>query len=385
MVTENGNQMRTAFFHDERCLWHGTSGLFSLFLPVGRWVQPPAGAGLADSPESKRRILSLLQVSSLAPKLDFLSAPMATEEELLRVHPQSYLDEFKTLSDANGGEIGFIAPFGPGSYEIAKQSAGLALHAVDSVVSGRHKNAYVLSRPGGHHCLPAKPMGFCLFANVAIAVEAALAKHDIDRVVILDWDVHHGNGTQSIFYDRDDVLFISLHQEGCFPPGYSGAEDRGVGKGLGHNINVPLLPGGGHDAYLYAMQRIVVPAIERFKPDLIAVSSGLDANGVDPLARMLAHSGTFKALTLQTMALADRFCQGRLVLVHEGGYAESCVPFCGHAVMEALSGETSDVQDPMLEILEAWQPNARLVALQRQLIDEMAACSSLSARLHARP
>jgi acetoin utilization deacetylase AcuC-like enzyme len=353
-------------------MWHGTAGLFSLFLPVGRWVQPPAGAGLADSPESKRRILSLLQVSNLGPKIDILSAPMATEEELQRVHPQSYLTQFKALSDDKGGEIGLIAPFGPGSYEIAKLSAGLALHAVDSVLSGRYRNAYALSRPAGHHCLPDKPMGFCLLANVAIAVEAALAKHDIGRVAILDWDVHHGNGAQTIFYERDDVLTISLHQEGCFPPGYGGAEDRGAGRGEGYNINVPLLPGGGHDAYMYAMQRIVVPAIERFQPDLIVVSSGLDANGVDPLARMLAHSGTYRELTRQTMALAERFCQERLVVVHEGGYAESYVPFCGLAIMETLSGERSDVEDPALEMLEAWQPNARVRALQRQLIDEMA-------------
>ena len=372
MTAQTAAPARTAFFHDERCLWHGSAGLFSLFLPVGRWVQPPAGAGLADSPESKRRILSLLQVSSLAEKLAFASAPMASEDELLRIHPQSYLTEFKALSDAGGGELGFIAPFGPGSYEIAKLSAGLALHAVDSVLTGKFKNAYALSRPGGHHCLAHKPMGFCLLANVAIAVESAIRKHGLARVAVLDWDVHHGNGTQSIFYERDDVLFISLHQEGCFPPGYGGTADRGAGKGTGFNINVPLLPGSGHDAYLYAMQRIVAPAIERFEPELIVVSSGLDANGVDPLARMLAHSGTFREMTLQVMALADRHCHGRLALVHEGGYAETCVPFCGVAIMEALSGEGSDVVDPLLDMFHAWQPNARMQALQRQLIDEMA-------------
>jgi acetoin utilization deacetylase AcuC-like enzyme len=313
----------------------------------------------------------LLQVSSISSSLAFRGAPIATEEDLLRVHPQGYLDKFKSLSDAQGGDLGVIAPFGPGSYEIAKVSAGLAVHAVDSVINGEYKNAYALCRPAGHHCLPDTPMGFCLLANVPIAVEAVLAKHDdIMRVLILDWDVHHGNGTQAIFYERDDVLTISLHQEGCFPPGYSGAEDRGAGNGEGYNINVPLLPGGGHDAYLYAMQRIVIPAAERFKPDLIVVSSGLDANCVDPLARMLAHSGTFRELTLQTMALADQFCGGRLIAVHEGGYAEAVVPFCGHAIMEALTGQDSDFEDPTLEMSIAWQPNERVVALQRQIIDE---------------
>ncbi len=373
MLEQSSQPARTAFFHDERCLWHSTSGLFSLFLPVGRWVQPPPSAGLADSPESKRRILSLLQVSSLREKIDILTAPMATEEDLLRVHPQSYLTQFQALSDANGGDLGLIAPFGPGGYEIARLSAGLALHAVDSVLSGRYKNAYALSRPAGHHCLPEKPMGFCLLANVAIAIESAFAKHGLARVAVLDWDVHHGNGTQTIFYERDDVLTISLHQEGCFPPGYSGAEDRGAGRGFGSNINIPLLPGGGHDAYLYAMRRIVVPAIERFRPDLIVVSSGLDANGVDPLARMLAYSDTYRTMTEQVLELAERFCRGRLAVVHEGGYAEAYVPFCGLAVVEALAGARSDVEDPARDMLEAWQPNARVRALQRQLIDEMAA------------
>lgn len=367
----------TAFLHDERCLWHGTSGLFSLFLPVGRWVQPPAGAGLADSPESKRRILSLLQVSSLAPVLEFAGAPMAGEEDLLRVHDKAYLDAFKSLSDAGGGELGDVAPFGPGSYEIAKLSAGLALRAVDGVVTRRFRNAYALSRPGGHHCLRDRAMGFCLLSNVAIAVEAAMATHGLGRVAILDWDVHHGNGTQSVFYARDDVLFMSLHQEGCFPPGYGGAEDRGAGRGLGYNINVPLLPGSGHDAYVYAMDRIIVPAIERFRPDLIVVSSGLDANGADPLARMLAHAGTFKAMTERLLELADIHCGGRLALVHEGGYAESVVPFCGAAVMEALSGTTSDIVDPTRAMFEAWQPNARQCAFQRALIDEIAAATPL--------
>lgn len=368
---------RTAFLHDERCLWHGTAGLFSLFLPVGRWVQPPAGAGLADSPESKRRILSLLQVSSLAEVLEFGSAPTATEDDLLRIHAKAYLDEFKALSDAGGGELGFVAPFGPGSYEIAKLSAGLALHAVDGVITRRFRNAYALSRPGGHHCLRDRAMGFCLLSNVAVAVEAAIAKHQLGRVAIVDWDVHHGNGTQSMFYERDDVLFVSLHQEGCFPPGYGGAEDRGEGRGLGYNINVPLLPGSGHDAYLYAMDRIVVPAIDRFRPDLIVVSSGLDANGADPLARMLAHAGTFKEMSYRLLALADTHCEGRLAVVHEGGYAEAVVPFCGAAIMEALSGTDSDIVDPTREMFEAWQPNPRQRAFQRGLIDELAEVTPL--------
>lgn len=363
---------RTAFFHDEKCLWHSTAGGFALIAHVGGWVQPPANAGLAESPESKRRIVSLMQVSGLADQVDFRTAPMASEEDLLRVHPQQYLEQFKALSDVNGGEIGDYAPFGSGSYEIAKLSAGLALNAVDHVLAGNYNNAYAMSRPPGHHCLADMPMGFCLLANIPIAIEAAKQKYGVERIAVLDWDVHHGNGTQSIFYERDDVLTISLHQEGCFPPGYSGADDRGQGAGAGFNINVPLLPGGGHDAYEYAMQRIVEPAINQFKPELIIVASGFDANVVDPLARMLLHSDSFRMLTAKAMELADQHCDGKLVVVHEGGYAEAQVPFCGHAVVETLAGVDLGVEDPFLPLGQAWQPNPRMQAFQRTLIDEMA-------------
>lgn len=188
-------------------------------------------------------------------------------------------------------------------------------------------------------------MGFCFFANIAVAIEAAKARHGVERVAVLDWDVHHGNGTQAIYYRRDDVLSISLHQDGCFPPGYSGAEDIGEDRGRGFNLNVPLLPGGGHDAYMQAMQRIVLPALERFRPQLIVVASGFDANAVDPLARMQLHSDSFRAMTAMVRDAAERHAGGRLVVVHEGGYSEAYVPFCGLAVIEELSGVRSAVRD----------------------------------------
>ena len=219
-----------------------------------------------------------MQVSGLADEIKILSANAASTEDLLRVHPTGYLKEFEELSTAGGGELGVTAPFGPGSFDIAKVSAGLAIQAVESVVSGTFKNAYSMSRPPGHHCLAEKPMGFCLLANIALAIEAAKAKHGLERIAVVDWDVHHGNGTQSIFFERSDVLTISMHQEGCFPPGYSGGDDIGEGQGEGYNINVPLLPGGGHEAYKYAMERVVMPALDRYKPELIIVASGYDAD-----------------------------------------------------------------------------------------------------------
>jgi acetoin utilization deacetylase AcuC-like enzyme len=222
-------------------------------------------------------------------------------------------------------------------------------------------------------------MGFCLLANIAIAIEAARAAHPGCRVAVVDCDVHHGNGTQAAFYERSDVLTISLHQENCFPPGYSGAGDRGRGPGEGYNVNIPLLPGGGHDAYLHAMDRIVLPLLDRYKPDVIVVASGIDANGVDPLARMLLHSETYRAMTARMKQAAERHCGGKLVLVHEGGYAESYVPFCGLAIVEELAGVRTPVTDPMLELIQAQQPSPRFAAFQRELLDEQARALKLVA------
>ncbi|CAJ6964796.1 histone deacetylase [Burkholderia pseudomallei] len=362
---------KTAFFTDERTFWH-TGGAHALFFPVGGWVQPPSSAGYAESPDSKRRLLSLVHASGLAAKLDMSSAPAATDDDLRRIHPAHYLDAFKRASDAGGGDLGELAPFGRGSYEIAALSAGLALAAVDAVLAERTANAFSLSRPPGHHCLRDKPMGFCLLANIPIAIEAARAKHRVERVAVIDWDVHHGNGTQSIYYDDPNTLTISLHQDRCFPPGYSGADERGAGAGAGSNVNVPLLAGAGDDAYRYAFERIVLPALDAFRPELVIVASVLDANAVDPLARMQLHSDSYRYMTHALKQAAQRHCGGRLVIVHEGGYSEAYVPFCGHAIVEALAGMRTDVADPMLELAIAQQPGERFNAFQRQLIDEMA-------------
>jgi acetoin utilization deacetylase AcuC-like enzyme len=362
--------MTTAFYHDERCLWH-TTGEHALILPVGGYVQPPAGAGHAESPETKRRLHNLIHVSGLAKHLSLRDAEPASEADLLRIHTPDYLTKFKTLSDGTGGNAGHYSPFGHGSYDIAKLSAGLVKRAVHDVLNGSAHNAYALSRPPGHHCLPDASMGFCLLANVPIALESARAETPL-KVAVLDWDVHHGNGTQDIYYTRADTLTISIHQENCFPPFQGTANERGRGAGLNANLNIPLLPGSGHQAYLDAFDLLVEPTIRAFKPDLIVVASGLDANGVDPLARMLAHAGTFRALAAKTKSLATDLCAGRLVCAHEGGYSEVQVPFCGLAILEELSGHQTGVQDPLQPLLIDQQPPKDMVHFQRQRLEAQA-------------
>ena len=367
--------MTTAFFSDERCFWHG-GGNYAFTLPVGGLVQPMP-AGLPENPETKRRLRNLIEVTGLTRHLSMQGAEAATQADLLRVHPESYLSAFKAMSDAGGGELGLRTPFGRGGYEIAALSAGLATSALRAVLTGEVRNAYALSRPPGHHCLPEFPNGFCLLNNIGIAIRAAQAGGLARRVAVVDWDVHHGNGTEAVFWEDPDVLTISLHQERNYPLDTGGVEAVGAGAGLGANLNLPLPPGCGHAAYLYAMDRVVLPALERFRPDVIIIACGFDAAAVDPLGRMLCTAETFRALTARVMAAADRLCEGRLVLVHEGGYSEVYVPFCGHAVLEELSGAPVTAPDPLAATLAQRQPDARFDAFAKGWIDEAARALSL--------
>ncbi len=362
--------MTTAFYHDERTLWHG-GGNYSFTLPTGGLVQP--GAGLPESPETKRRLVNLLAVTGLMRDLAPRSAPQATTQDLLRVHPQSYLSAFKQLSDAGGGELGPRAPFGLGGYEIATLSAGLTTAALQAVLSGSATNAYALSRPPGHHCLPDRPNGFCLLANIAIAIRTAQAATPDLRCAVIDWDVHHGNGTEAIFYDDPSVLAISLHQDRNYPMDTGHAADRGTGRGEGFNLNIPLPPGTGHKGYLSAFDRLVLPALHRFEPDVIIVACGYDAAAIDPLGRMLATADTFRQLTRRTMQAASDLCASRLMMAHEGGYSETYVPFCGHAVLQEMSGSPLTAPDPFEPTLTLRQPSAAFDSFVEAWLDDLAA------------
>lgn len=368
--------MKTAFFHDERTFWH-FGGSYASVAKVGGLVQPMVAGGLPENPETKRRLRNLLDVTGLAAELAIRSAPAATEEDLRRIHPADYLRRFKDMSDAGGGELGLRTPFGAGGYEIAALSAGLVKAAVLSVLEGAHPNAYALSRPPGHHCLPDYPMGFCLMANIPVALEAARAVHPGLRVAVVDWDVHHGNGTEAVYYDRADTLTVSLHQQGNFPTDKGEPEDRGAGPGAGFNVNVPLAPGAGDDAYIYAFDRIVTPKVRAFRPDLMVVACGFDASGIDPLSRTVAGAFTFGAMTERVMALADELCGGRLAMAHEGGYSELHVPFCGHEVIRLMARSAIVAPDPIEARMRAHQPRGRALAFHRAWIDDVAAVHGL--------
>lgn len=364
--------MRTAFFHDERCFWHG-GGNYALTLPVGGLVQP--GGGLPENPETKRRLVNLMRVTGLLAEVDAGSAPEASREDLLRVHPAAYLDAFKAAADAGGGELGLRTPFGSGGYEIAALSAGLAKAALFAVLEGRAQNAYALSRPPGHHCLPDWPNGFCLLNNIAVAVRAAQAAGIVRRVAIVDWDVHHGNGTEAIFLDDPDVLTLSIHQEWNYPLDTGSALVRGAADS---NLNVPLPPGCGEASYLEVWDRIVAPALAAHAPEVIVIACGFDASAMDPLGRMLLRAESFAALTARAMAAADSLCQGRLMMTHEGGYSEVHVPFCGHAVIATMAGSSITAPDPLGATIGARQPGPRWVEGLSGYIGELARGFGLS-------
>lgn len=342
--------MATGFVFHELYLWHNTSNWAQVF-PPGLTIQPGEHA---ENPETKRRIRNLLEVSGLLDHLIPIKPRAATEAEILRFHTPAHLEKIRSMSGSGGGDAGQLTPMGTGSYEIGLLAAGGTMAAMDAVLAGKVRNAYALVRPPGHHATHDTAMGFCLFGNVAIAIMNAQAVHGVGRVATLDWDVHHGNGTQAAFYDNPDVLTVSIHQDNLFPAASGGLAERGTGKGEGYNLNIPLPPGCGDGAYIEAFQRVVIPALARYRPEMIVIPSGFDASGVDPLGRMMVTSEGYRAMTRMLMEAADRLCGGRLVMSHEGGYSATYAPYCGLAVLEEMSGIRTHVEDPWAPLMAEW-------------------------------
>lgn len=362
------NLKRTGYVWDERYAWHDTGTHAGIF-PSGGFIQPYQNF---ESPESKSRMAALIEVSGMINNLTRIPARQVTEEDLLRVHTQGHIDRIRTQSEIAGGDAGDgFSPFGRGSYEIAKLAAGGTLAAAEAVLDGTVDNAYALVRPPGHHAEPDQGRGYCLFANVPVAIEALRAAGRLERVAIFDYDVHHGNGAQKIYWNDPNVLTISVHQDRLFPTDSGLASERGVGAALGTNINVPLPAGSGDGAYLSVVDAVAGPAIRAFKPDLIMVSSGFDPSAFDPLGRMSVTSGGFKGIAERLLGIAEEVCKGKIVFSHEGGYSPVHVPFCGLAVLEALTGMETGVEDPV-NISVGESPTKALTNLQSEVIEQSA-------------
>ncbi len=242
----------------------------------------------------------------------------ATDDDILAVHTPGHLAHIAGLR-GRACAVDADTTLSPGSVDAAYLAAGAALHAARSVTDGAAANAFALVRPPGHHAEPDEAMGFCLFNNIAIAAEDARRRRVCDRVMIIDWDVHHANSTQEVFYSRDDVLLISLHQSPLFP-GSGRLTDTGTGTGRGFTVNLPLPAGQNDTAYRWLFEQVVVPIGDAYRPDLVLVSAGFDAHARDPLADMEVTTEGFAEMLAMSRGIAARHANDRIVLVLEGGY-----------------------------------------------------------------
>jgi acetoin utilization deacetylase AcuC-like enzyme len=284
------------------------------------YLKHDTGAGHPERPERLTAVVERLEQKGLLQRLVRLKPAPASLEWITTVHSPEYVERVRKSCQAGARYVDTPdAPTSRDSYEVALYAVGGVQAAVDAVMDGKVRNAFCAVRPPGHHALKDKSMGFCLFNNIAIAAKYLQKKHHLAKILIVDWDVHHGNGTQAMFYDDPTVFYFSTHQS-PFYPGTGGAEERGVGKGLGFTRNIPLAAGCGDADYKKAFLEELKPAAAAFRPDFILVSAGFDSAKGDLLGRMNLTPEGFAELTRIVKGIADQYCQGRLVTVLEGGY-----------------------------------------------------------------
>jgi acetoin utilization deacetylase AcuC-like enzyme len=297
------------------------------------------GEGLPGHPERPERLRA---IESALEERDWLGwerrqAPAASEEELMLVHPREHVEGIRDLCRSGGGAIDLDTYAGEASYEAALRSAGGACAMVRALLDGEARVGFSAGRPPGHHAEPARTMGFCLFDNVAVAAALAIAELGLERVFIVDWDVHHGNGTAEIFRRRADVLFASIHQGGIFP-GSGAREDTGSGPGAGYTINLPVPAGSEADLWLSLLEEEVLSAASSFAPQLVLISAGFDAHRDDPLAECRLEAASFGRLAGAVRDAAAGW-GAPVGAVLEGGYALPALAESVVATMSALSGE----------------------------------------------
>jgi acetoin utilization deacetylase AcuC-like enzyme len=290
-------------------------------------------------------IQSVLDNHAIPARTLQLTPTPASDAQLKAVHSQDYLDLLAWTETQKGLQLGPDTYVLPQSFGIAKLSAGAAIRGVDAVLTEEAANALVCARPPGHHAMPQTGMGFCLLSNIAIAARHAQSAYGLKRILIVDYDVHHGNGTQAIFYDDPSVLFISTHQHPWYP-GTGTANETGTGEGKGATINVPLPAGVGNEGFKQVYEQIVWPAARRFQPELILVSAGYDAHWADPLGQLRLSLKGYDDLSRELMAMADALCGGKIVFVLEGGYNLESLSFGVLNLASALLGD-SKVFDPL--------------------------------------
>jgi acetoin utilization deacetylase AcuC-like enzyme len=298
-----------------------------------------------ECPDRMRATLALLDECGLLARLARIDARDATPDDLALVHDPRYVAAVHQAALDGGGWADPDTLITPRSYDVAARVVGGTMAAVDAVLAGDVASAFCLVRPPGHHATPAQAMGFCLFNHVAVAAQHARRRHGLERVAIVDFDVHHGNGTQDAFYADPAVLYVSTH-EFPFYPGTGPASETGAGPGRGANINIPMPPGSGDAEHRRAFAEIVVPATRRFHPQLVLVSAGYDAHHADDIADQRLSVDGYGALVSMIVDAAAELCDGRVVFALEGGYHLVALPWCVRRTIELLLGD-APAPDPI--------------------------------------
>ncbi len=290
------------------------------------------GSGHPERPARLEAVLAALDAEAFA-ALERREAPRAEREQIARVHPRAFVDRLlESIPPEGYSGLDMDTIVSPGSGEAALRAAGALCAAVDAVMAGEADNAFCAVRPPGHHAEPERAMGFCLFNNVAVGAAQARAAHALQRVAVVDFDVHHGNGTQAMFWDEPELFFGSTHQMPLYP-GTGSPDERGVS---GNIVNFPLPPMAGSEEFRAAMGEGVLPALRRFAPEFLLVSAGFDAHQADPLAQLRFHDEDYGWATKELKRVAEDCCSGRLVSTLEGGYDLSALASSAAAHVEAL-------------------------------------------------
>jgi len=296
------------------------------------YLKHDPGESHPEKPERLIALVNAIKNSGFWEKLVHLEPTPATVEQVQYVHDAGYVEALRAFCARGGGMIGLDTGVSSDSFHIALLAVGGAIKAVDAVMAGKVQNAFAAVRPPGHHAFPERAKGFCLFNNVAVAARYLQKEHGLDKVLIVDWDIHHGDGTNYYFYEDPSVFYFSIH-EYPFYPGTGQASENGAGKGKGYTLNVPVSYGAGITEYLDAFQNKLKPAALNFKPDFVLISAGFDAHKDDPLSGIALTSSAYGQFTDVVREIADQTCDGRIVSLLEGGYSLSAMP---ESVLEHL-------------------------------------------------
>ncbi len=305
-----------------------------------RYEAHDPGPGHPESPERIRAICDALG-SYRRDDLVALDPRPATLEEIALIHGSDHIARVAATASRARAAFDADTPVSAQSYETARLAAGGTLALLDAIVAGEVQNGFAFVRPPGHHAEADRAMGFCLFNNVAIGARHLRSRHGIARVLVVDWDVHHGNGTQHSFEADPDVLYVSTHQY-PFYPGTGAASEVGSGEGEGRTLNIPLPAGCGDDEYVAAFTSVIAPVAAQFRPEFVLISAGFDAHRRDPLASMNATEDGFRAMARVLMGVAREHAQGRLAAILEGGYDLKALGATIPAVLDELGGTTLD-------------------------------------------